>query len=75
MDVVNVAHCYGLVRMPVMREFASLDLSSFVSGTTVEIPYLDKQKEADRQKALIERRDPSIVAERRESGSFCLFIT
>lgn len=57
MDVVGVAHAFGLLRLPRMPELAGHDLNGFkrCDVETSKIPFKDEKREAARQKALQER--------------------
>lgn len=50
MDVVNSAHCFGLLRLPKMSELGRRDLSGFIRcrTNTGDIKYKDKTKEKAR---------------------------
>ncbi|KRZ27061.1 ATP-dependent RNA helicase DDX55, partial [Trichinella pseudospiralis] len=58
LDVVNVAHCYGLLKLPRMPELAGRDLSQFKrsSVNTSTIAYKDSKKEEKRLQLMEQRR-------------------
>ncbi|OUC39526.1 DEAD/DEAH box helicase [Trichinella nativa] len=61
MDVVNVAHCYGLLRLPRMPELSGRDLSRFKRSSvdTSTIAYKDSKKEEKRLQLVEQRRRTS----------------
>ncbi|XP_003376930.1 ATP-dependent RNA helicase DDX55 [Trichinella spiralis] len=61
MDVVNVAHCYGLLRLPRMPELSGRDLSRFKRSSvdTSTIAYKDSKKEEKRLQLMEQRRRTS----------------
>ncbi|VDP18344.1 unnamed protein product [Soboliphyme baturini] len=58
LDIVKVAHCFGVLRLPRMAELDGRDFRTFLRCpvNTADIPYLDKDREAQRQKMLKKRR-------------------
>lgn len=60
LDIVGLAHSYGLLRIPIMPELNSFKLGTFkrTDIETSKIAFKDPKRELERQKNLTERQNP-----------------
>lgn len=55
LDLVSVAHSYGLLRLPKMRELQGVDTSAFKTTSSIDISairYKDKQRNQQRKRTI-----------------------
>ncbi|KAH7729717.1 DNA/RNA helicase [Aphelenchoides avenae] len=69
LDVVGMAHAFGLLRLPKMPELSGHDLSTFKRSDvdTSKIPFKDEKRETARQTALQERFKPKEIVKKAPS--------
>uniref|UniRef100_A0A914C373 ATP-dependent RNA helicase n=2 Tax=Acrobeloides nanus TaxID=290746 RepID=A0A914C373_9BILA len=60
LDIIGLAHSYGLLRIPIMLELKSFKLGTFkrTDIETSKISFKDPKRELERQKNLTERQNP-----------------